>query len=325
MKLWKKIPLKKKLLARISRTSPFVLARLLLTGLVLFPFWVLALIVSFVKTIKWKNPAQSVRFVREHQLAFPEIFPETLEIRYLTAGLSNLNMLWRVKLKTGVQAEYFVKVFLPLGSLWATVNAWASPFPEVRGSLSHERFTVDMVSRTLLSERGIAVPKLIAFDTVERVMVTESIQGPNVDAMLKQFEGAEALNPEIRRVIRECGSGLGRIHSEGFSLIDTQPVNCIWVAEREKVYFVDLEFCTRADQRLWDVGFFLAFLTVRLKGTAAHDARRTFLESYGRYRASDLKAILNASGKLKEYIPVFQTILDLRELSPEELLNEILS
>ena len=232
--------------------------------------------------------------------------------------------LWKLKTRSGHDVEYCVKVFLPLGSLWAKVNAMASPFPYVRANRLEERFMVDIIGRAELAARNMPVPKLVDFDVIERIMITEHLPGRVVDDVLKDIQTRGYLDSDDVRMIAECGKGLARIHAEGFSLIDTQPVNCIWLPLRNQVYFLDLEFCTRRNYQIWDIAFFQTSLLIRLSGELAGQAKSIFLENYQNERRVNLPEIEKMEKKLERYTPVFLTILDLRQFTPEELLSELL-
>jgi len=182
-----------------------------------------------------------------------------------------------------------------------------------------------MVSRVQLTELGVPVPRLIAYDAVEKVMVTEHIEGETVDALLERIGERGTMGPGDEAVIRQSAIGLARIHRAGYSLIDTQPVNCIWVPAEQKVYFTDLEFCGRQDKRVWDIGFFLCFIAVRLSGTVRHEARNLFFDSYRNEHKIDLAKVSETGAQLQEYMPVFQAILDIRRFTPEELFEGLIS
>ena len=133
------------------------------------------------------------------------------------------------------------------------------------------------------------------------------------------------MGPGDEAVIRQSAIGLAKIHRAGYSLIDTQPVNCIWVPVEQKVYFTDLEFCGRQDKRVWDIGFFLCFIAVRLSGAVRQEVRNIFLESYQKERQIDLAQVAETGRQLQEYMPVFQAVLDIRRFTPEELFEGLIS
>jgi tRNA A-37 threonylcarbamoyl transferase component Bud32 len=316
--------LKQSLIARIKQTRRRILLRVSLVGFVLFPVWIFVVAWSFLKTYFWRSGWVCRKFIRRRLLAFEDVDASSLTVRQISGGLNNLNEVWRLRKKNGQELEYCVKVFLPLGSLWARVNFMASPFPYVHDGRIQERFTVDLISRAQLGERGIFVPKLIAFGAHEKVMVTEHIRGIVVDDVLKAIEQRQVLTAEDAEVIGECGRVLAHIHTEGFSLIDTQPVNCIWVPETRRVYFIDLEFCVRSDYRVWDVAFFLISVLIRLPERVAPEAKEIFLKGYQRVRPIDLAKIEKLDRQLREYIPIFLTILDIRQFTPGALLRELM-
>ena len=279
-------------------------------------------------------------FLKRHALAFEGVDPSTLTVESVSGGISNSNQIWRCRLaKTGEprpelqagrktpgeEVRYFVKIFLAAGSFWAKHLSFVSPFPVIYGGRTHERFMVDMVSRVQLTELGVPVPRLITYDAVEKIMVTEHIAGETVDRVLERIGERQALGPGDEAVVRQSAIGLARIHRAGFSLIDTQPVNCIWVPVEQKVYFTDLEFCSRQDKRVWDIGFFLCFLAVRLSGSVRQEVRNIFLESYQKERQVDLAQVAETGRQLQEYMPVFQAVLDIRSFTPEELFEGLIS
>ena len=324
----------------ILRTSPRVVMKIVAGTVLLFPWLVVALAMSFSRVGHWRKIATCRNFLRRHALAFEGVDPESLTVESVSGGVSNSNQIWHCRLAktgeprpdfqaghktSGEEIRFFVKIFLDAGSFWAKHLAFVSPFPAIYGGKTHERFTVDMVSRVQLTELGVPVPRLIAYDAVEKVMVTEHITGETVDSILERIGERQALGPGDEAVIRQSAIGLARIHRAGYSLIDTQPVNCIWVPVEQKVYFTDLEFCGRQDKRVWDIGFFLCFIAVRVSGTVRQEVRNIFLESYQKERQIDLTKVAETGVQLQEYMPIFQAILDIRSFTPEELFEGLIN
>lgn len=314
-----------KFAGNVLKTSPRIVFKIVAGIVLLFPWLVGSLIMSFSRVAHWRKIATCQAFLKRHALAFDGVDPQTLTVESVSGGVSNSNQIWRCRKSTGEEIRFFVKIFLAAGSFWAKHLAFVSPFPAVYGGKTHERFTVDMVSRVQLTELGVPVPRLVAYDAVEKVMVTEHIVGETVDSILERIGERQALGPGDEAVIRHCAIGLARIHRAGYSLIDTQPVNCIWVPVEQKVYFTDLEFCGRQDKRVWDVGFFLCFIAVRVAGEVRQEVRNIFLESYQKERQVDLAQVAETGHQLQEYMPVFQAVLDIRSFTPEELFEGLIS
>jgi tRNA A-37 threonylcarbamoyl transferase component Bud32 len=314
-----------KFAGHMLKIRPRVAFKILAGIVLLFPWLAGSLIVSFFRVAHWRKIATCQAFLKRHALAFDGVDPETLTVESVSGGVSNSNQIWHCRKTTGEDVRFFVKIFLDAGSFWAKHLAFVSPFPSVYGGKTHERFTVDMISRVQLDMIGVPVPRLIAYDAVEKVMVTEHIAGETVDSILERIGEDQKLGPGDEAVMRQCAIGLARIHRAGFSLIDTQPVNCIWVPVEQKVYFTDLEFCGRQDKRVWDLGFFLCFIAVRVSGAVRHEVRTIFLESYQKERQVDLAQVAETGRELQEYMPVFQAVLDIRRFTPEELFEGIIN
>lgn len=308
----------------LRKVSPFLIARILWNFLLALPWFLAALAVSWIKMRKWRKRSVCRRFLERHHLAFRDIDVSTLEVKSFSGGVSNANEIWTCRTKDGKEIRYFVKIFVEVGSFWAKHLSIVSPFPVVYGGGTHERFTVDMISRVQLTDRNIAVPRMLAYDAVEKVMVTEYLDGENVDEVLKRVQKKGDLSEADYGIIQACGTALAEIHKAGFSLIDTQPVNCIWIAKEKKIYFTDLEYCTQEDKKIWDVGFFICFLAIRLPFELKTQARKTFLQHYQQVSDLNLAGLDHTAKLLEEYLPIFQTILDIRQFTPEELFEELL-
>ncbi|HNX69535.1 MAG TPA: hypothetical protein PLL75_06290 [Candidatus Omnitrophota bacterium] len=309
----------------ISKVKPRVALRILGAILIFFPWMLASFISSLMKLGRWRKVATCQTLMRRNPLAFEGIDSNTLIVETVSGGISNSNEIWRCKKSTGEEVRYFAKIFVSAGTFWARHLSLVSPFPAIYGRETHERFTIDMVSRVQLDECGIPVPKLIAYDAVEKVMVTELLEGVTVDRILEGIAERDALGANDEAVIRQCGIGLAKVHRAGFSLIDTQPVNCIWNAVEQKLYFTDLEFCTRQDKRVWDVGFFLCYLAARLPEPVLRLVRNLFLESYRQELQLDLSKVEETGHELREYLPIFRAILDLRRFTPEELFEGLIT
>lgn len=310
-------------LGNLGRTSPWLVLRILFMAFLFSPSLIYSLLVSWKKMKIWRNPEVCRQFIRRHPLAFEGLDVSTLRVEPVTGGVSNSNEIWKCKTVSGSEVSYFVKIFVRAGSFWARHLSIVSPFPRVYGDKTHERFTVDMISRVQLAEKGIAVPKLIAYDPVQKVMITEYLEGINIDEVLKTIHEKGNIDERDMLIIGQCGAGLAKVHHAGFSLIDTQPANCIWVDHEQKIYFTDLEFCSRSDKRVWDVGFFLCFLALRLKGEIKKEISRIFIFSYQKERNLDFSGLAQIGRELKDYLAIFETILDMRQFTPEELFEQL--
>jgi len=281
---------------------------------------------SILRVQKWRKVQFCRDFMIRHKLAFSQIDLKSLQVQAAGGGISNLSLIWSCKTIAGQPVKYFAKIFLPIGTFWANASPLVSPAPQIYGSRSRHRFEVDIISRAQLAELHVAVPRLILFDPIEKVMVTEYLDGVMLSDILKQMANQKIASEEQLEILNLCGSSVGKAHAAGFSLIDIQPSNCLWVASRKQIYFIDLEFCSRQDRRTWDVGYFFAFLTVLLPQTElARKAKEAFWKGYQSHYQPNWPDLEKTNALLLEYLPIFQTIMDIRDYTPDELFNEIFS
>lgn len=313
---------KEKFFKNIGKIKQPLFYRLLFAILINSPALMFHLAASWIKMRRWRKIGTCLKFIKRNNLAFENIDVTTLSVESVSGGVSNANQIWKFRNRFGGETAYFVKVFTPIGSFWAKHLPLVTPFPFIYGRHTHQRFTVDMLSRVQLADQGVPVPRLIAYDTVQGIMVAEYLKGETVDEILTRIADLGRIDENEREVIRRCGFGLGKVHRAGFSLIDTQPVNCIWIESEKKVYFTDLEFCTREDKRGWDVGYFLCFLALRLPEDLKREVSEIFLENYQKERPLNLEDVQKTIVQLKEFLPVFQAVLDIRQFTPEELFRE---
>jgi tRNA A-37 threonylcarbamoyl transferase component Bud32 len=315
--------LKSRIAANIRKIKPWIVVKLVFTILYLAPGFLWATAKSWPKMRRWRRREQCLAFVKAHPHGFNGVDPESIEIRPLSGGVSNSNQVWRFRLRNGGFVEYFAKVFLPVGSYWAKNLCLLSPFPLIaHGSLS-ERFHVDRKTRGALLAQRVPVPRVVAYDAKEGVLVTEFLTGENADEVLKRAVIRGGFEASDREMIRRCGAELAKAHQAGYWLVDTQPVNCLWDERDLKVFFTDLEFSTREDRSHWDAGFFLTFLGLRLPREMKAEAATLFLDNYRAVRPMTGKDLAVTTGSLEDYVPLMEMILDARQFTPEELLQEL--
>lgn len=299
----------------VRGTPPRLLLTILLTAVLLLPVWLVVLPVSLAKTARWSNPDRCRAFIRRHRMAFPDLLPETLRVRRVPGGVSNAGFLWSCRTKRGAEVAYFVKVYLPLGTVWAWLLPWVSPFPRIDAVTVQQRIGADLFAREELERADVAVPRCVAVDAGRGICVSEFLCGRMVNDVLADAQRAGFLIQEDRLMLFECGQGLGRVHESGFSLIDAQPANCMWVPEGRRAYFLDMEYSTRKDERGWDLALFLAFISAQLTGSLEKEAKELVLEGYWKGRHPQRMPPSERSRLLDGYRTIFQAILDLRHLN----------
>lgn len=309
------------LMRHIRQTQPALLAKIALTAVLLAPAWGVALLASLGKAARWRQVALCRAFIRRHRLAFPRVDLSSLQVRPVPGGVSNAGYIWKCRTEGGKESRYFVKVFLPIGMLWAKLLPAISPFPRIDAVRAADRLSADVFARGRLEQAGVAVPECIAADHREGVLVSEFLDGQMIHEVLANIRRTGFFMKDDRLLLWQCGDGLGRIHEAGFSLIDAQPANCMWVPDRRRVYFLDMEYSTRRDERNWDLTLFLAFLGAQLSGELESEARELVLQGYWNGRHPVGVPPAETSQRLEGYRSVFQAILDLRRLTPEQMFS----
>lgn len=307
------------LIKHLRETRPALLAKIALTTALLAPVWGVALVASLGKAARWRQAALGRAFIRKHRLAFPGIELSSLRVRPVPGGVSNAGYIWRCRTQEGKESLYFVKVFLPIGTLWAKLLPAVSPFPRIEAVRVADRLGADLFARARLERAGVAVPDCIAADHRQGILVSEFLDGRMVHDVLADIQRTGFFMKDDRLLLWQCGDGLGRIHEAGFSLIDAQPANCMWVPERRRVYFLDMEYATRKDERNWDLTLFLAFLGAQLSGELEAEARELVLQGYWNGRQPGRLPPIETLRRLEEYRSVFQAILNLRRLTPQQM------
>lgn len=301
-----------RLATHICRVPLKVSLRIVVATVLLWPILIAVLVASSWKATRWRSHARCRRWLQEHREALPDVDPRSLRIESSGGGVCNAGFVWHCRTLSGHDKRYFIKVFLPLGTFWAKVCPWLSPFPKVPAAQSGERLKAEHLSRVALAQRRVAVPALLYCDPINHLTVSECLEGEMVHELLDRVAQHGQLTSEEREILAQCGRGLAQIHAAGFSVIDAQPANCMWVPDRRRVYFLDLEFCTREDQRRWDLEFFFTYLRAQLPETLAAEAVQEVEEGYRAVQPRLSRSPTRIRRLLAPFVPVFRAILEVR-------------
>ena len=300
--------------AYARQASPGVLLRVVVAAALLWPVLLLALGLSWFKRRRWSRLSTCRAFLRRQAEAFADLDPESLCLLPTEGGVSNATAIWRCRTTAGEWREYFVKVFLPLGSLWAMALPWVSPFPTIGTIGSRGRLRTEAELSRHLHERGVPVPHVVIADADAGVIVCERLHGQAVNTLLSAASAQRRLTPEASQMLLRCGQALGQAHAAGCSLVDAQPANCLWVPEERKIYLIDLEYATRRNQCAWDLAFFQGCLAAQLRGRVGWRAWMRVRDGYRRTRRWEGEMVFHRlRRRLEVFAPVVRAVLDLRE------------
>lgn len=301
---------------------PGVLARLILGAAVALPALACALPLSAWRIRRWKKHRTVKRLMERHPLVFAGADLATLHIQALPGGVSNCSFVWHCRMQDGKRRRYVAKLFLPVGSVWAWLLPLLGPYPRIRPVRARERMAADALSRTQLVRCRVPVPEPVLADPIECVVVSKHLPGEPLTDVLSGIGRRGRMSREEEGLLSQCGALLGQIHAAGFSVIDAQPANCLWVPSQEAVYMLDFEYSSRSDERNWDVRLFLAFLSVQLAGPLGARAAELFRQGYLSCGEGN-GAVFHPDGdRLEEFLPVFRTVLELRDFLRGKLKKE---
>ena len=312
----------------LLRTPLWVTLRILGMTAVFFPAFLSTFVRSWVKVRRWRAPEACRAFMRAHLAEFGRTASFDLRVKSQSGGVSNSNQIWHLSARRGggresadhpAEKKYFAKIFLPIGNFWAAHLSRVSPFPRVECRSERGRLELDASVRRRLAAIGVAVPRAILCDRESGVLVTEFIEGRSADQVIAHASSRGFLLPGDEQMILRCGIGLAKAHNAGISLVDTQPINCIWTGE--ELYFTDFEYASAGDHRAWDAAFFLCFLRLRASPELRREASEIFIRGYAAERAFPSEAVNAELARFTPYLAAFETILALRSYTPEELVG----
>ena len=187
------------------------------------------------------------------------------------------------------------------GFKWFTLNLVALG-TKVFSLAGKTRLANEYGMNRFLSENQIPVPNIIHASIPDRMLFEQYIEGKQIVELVKENVMASKLSSEQRKVIRDVGASMARVHSLGVSIGDTKPENFILGAD-QKVYALDLEQAKKSGDAAWDIAEFLYYSGHYGVGASGglHEFARSFIEGYS--LIGDVNALRKAAGF--NYLKVF--------------------
>jgi len=154
----------------------------------------------------------------------------------------------------------------------------------------------------LLSENEIPVPNIIHVSIPDRMLFEQYIEGKQIVELVKESVMSSKLSSQQRKVVRDIGASMARVHSLGVGIGDTKPENFILGAD-QKVYALDLEQAKKAGDAVWDIAEFLYYSGHYGVGASGglDEFVRSFIEGYS--LVGDVDSLKRAGGV--NYLKVF--------------------
>lgn len=124
--------------------------------------------------------------------------------------------------------------------------------------LGKSRLEKEYAINRLLFVRGIRVPEILYVSPKERLIFEEFVEGRNLVDILKRFASQKIEVDEMRKIIRDVGRTIAKVHKIGVALGDSKPENIV-IKPRGEVCFLDLEQASRGGDQKWDIAEFLFY------------------------------------------------------------------
>jgi len=187
------------------------------------------------------------------------------------------------------------------GFKWFTLNLVALG-TKIFSLAGKTRLANEYGMNRLLSENEIPVPNIIHVSIPDRMLFEKYIEGKQIVELVKETVMSSNLSPQQKKVIRDVGASMARIHSLRVGIGDTKPENFVLGAD-QKVYALDLEQAKKAGDAAWDIAEFLYYSGHYGVGASGglHEFVRSFIEGYS--LIGNVNSLRRASGL--NYLKVF--------------------
>jgi len=143
------------------------------------------------------------------------------------------------------------------GLKWFPLALWALGTQDF-SVLGKSRLEKEYAINRLLSSQGIRVPGILYVSPKERLIFEEFVEGWILADILRRFASQEIGSDEVRKIIRDTGRTIARIHNIGVALGDCKPENMV-VSPQGDIYLLDLEQASRGGDQAWDIAEFLFY------------------------------------------------------------------
>lgn len=218
--------------------------------------------------------------------------PANLEVCLLSGGHSNAVALVTQEREGRAPSRVVLKKPLHFGSILAWVGSRFGPMPYAgeigrQARVDRERFALMHLGRS-----GVAVPRVLGWDSVTSVLAMECLEGVPF--------GAYFDTPTERRLAEDYGRTLRVVHESGIALCDGHPGNTL-VDARGRLNLLDLEFALHGDaatpaRRAFDLAYAACLMT-------EGEARTAFRRGYGELAPELSTRLVDTEARLREYAP----------------------
>lgn len=187
------------------------------------------------------------------------------------------------------------------GFKWFTLNLVALG-TKIFSLAGKTRLANEYGMNRFLSENEIPVPNIIHVSIPDRMLFEQYVEGRQIVEIVKESVMSSRLSSQQKRVIRDVGASMARVHSLGVGIGDTKPENFILGVD-QRVYALDLEQAKKSGDGVWDIAEFLYYSGHYGVGASGglHEFVRSYIEGYS--QIGDVNSLRKAAGL--NYLKVF--------------------
>ncbi|MCP8318598.1 MAG: nucleotidyltransferase domain-containing protein [Candidatus Methylarchaceae archaeon HK01B] len=205
----------------------------------------------------------------------------------------------------------------PMSLKWAFLNLWAF-FTKRFELFSLTRLKNEYRAIRRLREIGLNTPKVISIILNKKILITEFIEGVNLDKIVKDILDKRCVNASP---ISMYGESIGFAHKNGYSLGDTKPNNAIF--SEGKIFLTDLEQSTENGDTSWDIAEFIYYSNkFTLNTSGARKVTQAFLDGY--LKVGDIDTIKEALS-LKYLLPFQATLAPTVVKAIKDEMNKVIT
>jgi len=187
------------------------------------------------------------------------------------------------------------------GFKWFTLNLVALG-TKIFSLAGKTRLANEYGMNRFLSENKIPVPNIIYVSIPDRMLFEQYVEGRQIVEIVKEGVMSSKLSSQQKRVIRDVGASMARVHSLGVGIGDTKPENFILGVD-QRVYALDLEQAKKSGDGVWDIAEFLYYSGHYGVGASGglHEFVRSYIEGYS--QIGGVNSLRKAAGL--NYLKVF--------------------
>ena len=238
-----------------------------------------------------------------------------IKVERMNGGIANVVRKVSIQLSDSDKPKQVVfKKYRLLGSIYSFIGFFLGPFPFSR-ILPRDRQQSEQIAVEHFTNIGISAPKVLFLDTRQKITVFQFIEGERLDKAIFGCRQTGRIN-DMLFIFYNYGLNVAAIHHSGWSLIDANPFNIIFMNFESRISFVDLELSSFSNNQDWDLAYLLNAIEKIAEGDLVHDIKKHFLDGYSFFGGRSMNE------NVKRHKTVLQQFNRLHQLSQNTVVNK---